>query len=95
MKTRNLLLAGTIVAGPLLSLAIPNVAAVAQTSPAMRLAVTAAAFGEWLSRSPYAGEITPSALQPYLNSVCETYSPDTRPQRLANMIRQAQAIGGK
>ena len=64
-------------------------------SPAMRLAVTAAAFGEWLARSPYAGEVTPGALLPYLNSVCETYSPDSRPQRLVSMIRQAQGMVGK
>jgi len=73
----------------------PKAPALDESSPAMRLAVTAAAFGEWLARSPYAGEVTPSALQPYLNSVCETYAPDSRPQRLAGMIRQAQAIAGK
>lgn len=66
-----------------------------EASPAMRLAVTASAFGEWLSRSPFSGEVTPGALQPYLNNVCETYAPDSRPQRLVGMLRQAQAIGGK
>jgi len=66
-----------------------------EASPAMRLAVSAAAFGEWLARSHYAGEITPGALLPYLNSVCETYAPDSRPQRLVSMIRQAVALSGK
>jgi Mg-chelatase subunit ChlD len=69
--------------------------ALEEASPAMRLAVTAAAFGEWLTRSPYAGEITPRALEPFLNSICQTYSWDSRPQRLATMIRQAQALEGK
>ena len=72
-----------------------KVATLDQSSPALRLAVTAAAFGEWLSRSPYAGEVKPSALQALLKGVCETYTPDSRPQRLSSMIRQAQAMGGK
>ncbi len=73
----------------------PKVAALDQSSPAMRLAATAAAFGEWLSRSPYAGEVTLSALQAYLSGVPEVYAPDPRPQRLGWMIRQAEAIAGK
>ncbi len=73
----------------------PKVATLDQSSPALRLATTAAAFGEWLARSPFAGEVKPSALQTLLNGVCETYTPDSRPQRLSSMIRQAQAIGGK
>src|SRR5206468_6566665 len=66
-----------------------------EASAAMRLAVTAAAFGEWLARSPYAGEVTPGALLPHLNGVSETYAPDSRPQRLGEMIRQARGVGGK
>ena len=71
-----------------------KVAPLEEASPAIRLAATAAAFGEWLSRSPYAGEVTPAALQPFLNTVCEIYAPDVRPQRLLSMIRQAQALVG-
>jgi Mg-chelatase subunit ChlD len=73
----------------------PKVPALDQAGPAMRLAVVASAFGEWLSRNPYAGEISPSALQTYLQGVPETFAPDPRPERLAWMIRQAQAIGGE
>jgi Mg-chelatase subunit ChlD len=72
-----------------------NVPALDQASPAMRLAVTAAAFGEWLARSPYASEVKLAALQSYLNGVPEVCAPDPRPERLAWMIRQAQSLGGK
>jgi Mg-chelatase subunit ChlD len=73
----------------------PAVPSLEQSSPAMRLAVSAAAFGEWLTRSPYASEVTLSPLLSYLGRVPETFAPDTRPQRLIGMIRQAQAINGK
>lgn len=73
----------------------PRAAALDQSSPALRLATGAAAFGEWLASSPYAAEVNLSALQNLLRDVPEHFSPDPRPQQLSNMIRQAQGIVGK
>ncbi|MEK7683944.1 MAG: von Willebrand factor type A domain-containing protein, partial [Verrucomicrobiota bacterium] len=73
----------------------PAVPALDQASPALRLAVASAALGEWLSRSPYAAEVTLNALQAYLAGVPEVFAPDPRPERLGWMIRQAQALAGK
>jgi Mg-chelatase subunit ChlD len=66
-----------------------------RASPAMRLAVTAASFAEWLARSPYAEEVSPAALQSVLRGVPEAYAPDPRPQRLAAMLQQARTISGQ
>jgi Mg-chelatase subunit ChlD len=66
-----------------------------QASPALRLAASASAFGEWLSSSPYAAEVTPDALLGYLNGIPEMYGADTRPKTLEWMVRQAKAITGK
>jgi secreted protein with Ig-like and vWFA domain len=69
--------------------------ALENATPAMRLAVTASAFGEWLSQSPSAADVTPAALQSYLTGLSATFAPDPRPARLETMIRQARAIAGK
>jgi hypothetical protein len=72
-----------------------RVPALDQASPALRLAATAAAFGEWLSGSPFAAEVTPAALQNQLRGVPEVFAPDPRPQRLASMISQVRTLTGK
>jgi Mg-chelatase subunit ChlD len=66
-----------------------------QSSPALRLATAAAAFGEMLSASPYASEVSNDRLIALLNGVPENFSPDPRPERLLNMVRQAQSILGR
>ena len=66
-----------------------------QASPALRLAVSAAAFAEWLISSPFAAEVTPDRLLGYLNGVPEIYGADSRPKRLEWMIRQAKGISGQ
>ncbi len=67
-----------------------------QSSPAMRLATTAAAFSEWLASSPYAAEVTSDRLLGYLSGVPGVYGADPRPQKLEWMIRQVKALtGGK
>ncbi|MEW6160121.1 MAG: von Willebrand factor type A domain-containing protein [Verrucomicrobiota bacterium] len=66
-----------------------------QASPAMRLAATAAAFGEWLERNPYVGDISLGALRNLLEGLPEHFAPDPRPSQLSVMIQQAQAITGK
>jgi secreted protein with Ig-like and vWFA domain len=66
-----------------------------QSSPALRLATAAAAFGEMLSASPYASEVSNDRLIALLNGVPEYFSPDPRPERLLNMVRQAQSIQGR
>jgi Mg-chelatase subunit ChlD len=72
-----------------------SVAALEQSSPAMRLAASASAFSEWLAASPYAGEVTPDRLLGYVRGVAEVYGADARPKRLEWMIRQAKSIAGK
>jgi len=66
-----------------------------QSSPAMRLAVTAAAFAEWLATSPFAGEVNPNRLLGTLSGVADAFGPDERPKQLEAMIRQAQSISGQ
>lgn len=67
----------------------------AKASASMRLATTAAAFGEMLSNNPYAAEVNSPALLALLDGVPHVFDPDPRPTQLANMIRQTQAIGGR
>ena len=74
---------------------VPRVPALDQSSPAMRLAVTASAFGEWLSTSPFAAEVKLPALQATLAGVPQVFAPDPRPQQLATMLQQARTLAGK
>jgi Mg-chelatase subunit ChlD len=73
----------------------PNVPALEEASPTMRLAATASAFSEWLAGSPYASEITSDKLLGIINGVPQTFSSDPRPQKLEWMIRQAKSISGR
>jgi Mg-chelatase subunit ChlD len=66
-----------------------------QSSSAMRLAVSASAFSEWLAGSPFAGEVSTDRLLGILSGVPEVYGADPRPKRLEWMIRQAKSISGK
>jgi hypothetical protein len=59
------------------------------------LAVTAAAFAEWLTSSPDTAEVTPDRLLGWLNGVPEAYTTDPRPKQLEWMIRQAQSLTAK
>jgi Mg-chelatase subunit ChlD len=72
-----------------------NALSLAQSSPALRLAATAAAFAEWLVASPFAGEVTLDELLIQLRGVPEIYGADGRPKQLEWMIRQAKGLGGK
>ena len=69
--------------------------ALAQSSPAMRLAATASAFSEWLAASPFAQEVAPDELLKTLSGVPEIYGADQRPKKLEWMIRQARSVAGK
>jgi Mg-chelatase subunit ChlD/anti-sigma factor RsiW len=66
-----------------------------RSSPAIRLAGTAAAFAEWLASSPFAAEIAPDRLLGLMSGVPESFGADPRPKKLEWMIRQAQSIRGK
>lgn len=66
-----------------------------ESSPAMRLAVTSAAFAEWLASSPFAGEVTPDKLLGAMAGVPDAFGPDARPKQLESMIRAAKSIGGQ
>ena len=59
---------------------------------ATRLAAVAGALAEWLAGSPYAAEITPDVLFPYLNGVPAEFGADPRPHRLEWMLHQAKAL---
>jgi Mg-chelatase subunit ChlD len=67
----------------------------AQSSPAMRLAATAAETAEWLSDSPFAQDVTPDELLNYLSGVPQVYGTDERPKQLEWMIREAKSVSGK
>ncbi len=69
--------------------------AMEKATPAMKLAMSASAFSEWLAGSPFAGEVTPDRLLGYLQGVPEFYGADGRPKKLEWMIRQAKTISGK
>jgi Mg-chelatase subunit ChlD len=66
-----------------------------QAPPSLRLATTASAFSEWLASSPFAGEVTPDALLPYMQGVPAAFDPDPRPSQLEWMIRQAKSVFGQ
>lgn len=72
-----------------------NATALAQSTPALRLAAVAAAFSEWLANSPFAADVSPDALLSQLSGVPETFRSDARPKQLEWMIRQAKSISGK
>ena len=69
--------------------------ALEQASPAMRLAVVAAEFSEWLAGSPFAQEVTPDELLKDLSGVPQVYGADQRPAQLEWMIRQAKSVAGQ
>lgn len=66
-----------------------------RASASMRLATTAAAFGEMLSGNPYAAEVNATGLLSLLGDAPRAFDPDPRPAQLASMLRQAQSIGGR
>ena len=72
-----------------------NAVSLEQSSPAMRLAVSASAFSEWLVASPFAGEVTPDRVLGVLSGVPEVFGADARPKKLEWMIRQAKSLEGK
>jgi hypothetical protein len=72
----------------------PQPPPLAQASPAMRLAATAALFGEYLARNPYAGEIQLKSLAALAENAARAFEPDPRPQQLVNMVQQALRLEG-
>jgi len=72
-----------------------NAVALAQASPALRLAATASAFSEWLAASPFAQEISPADLTQFMAGVPEFYGADERPKQLVLMLLQAKSLAGK
>jgi Mg-chelatase subunit ChlD len=66
-----------------------------KASPAMRLAVTAGTFAEWLMASPATEDLNLDQLLGYLKGVPEVYGTDPRPKQLEWMIRQAKNFAGK
>jgi Mg-chelatase subunit ChlD len=66
-----------------------------QSSPAMRLAITSAAFSEWLTQSPFGREVNLTELQRGYRNVPAAFPLEPRPSKLETMIRQAQSLSGK
>jgi hypothetical protein len=69
--------------------------ALADASPAMRLAATASAFSEWLAASPFAQEVTLDELTKLLSGVPQVYGADERPKQLETMLREAKSVAGQ
>jgi Ca-activated chloride channel family protein len=63
--------------------------------PAMRLAVVATGFAEWLTANPYAGNVTLPDLERFLAGVPENFVNDERPRELRRMIGLARTIAGE
>ena len=72
-----------------------NASLLEQSSPAMRLAGSAAAFAEWLVASPFAAEVTPDRVLGVMSGMPEVFGVDSRPKKLEWMIRQAKSIEGR
>jgi Mg-chelatase subunit ChlD len=72
-----------------------NALALETASPALRLAATAALFGERLSESPFAGGANSDRLLALLDGVPEAFEPDPRPRKLEWMLRQAKSVSGQ
>lgn len=70
------------------------VAPLDQAGHAIRLAGVAAAFSEWLARSPFGAEVAPERLLSCLTGVGDIYGADPRPKKLEWMIRQSMSIAG-
>lgn len=66
-----------------------------RAAPTLRLAAIASAFSEWLSGSPYAGDVQPGRLLAILQGVPAAFDPDPTPRMLETMLRQAQSISGR
>ncbi|HEX3627335.1 MAG TPA: von Willebrand factor type A domain-containing protein [Verrucomicrobiae bacterium] len=67
----------------------------AQSSPPMRLAASAAEISEWLADSPFAQEVTPDQLLNYMSGVPQIYGTDERPKQLEWLIREGKSVSGK
>lgn len=66
-----------------------------QAPAALRLAVAAAAFSEWLARSPFANEVQPRELLKQVEAIRPQFPYDSRPQELLKMLTRASAIQGQ
>jgi Mg-chelatase subunit ChlD len=64
------------------------------SSATLRLAGAAAAFAEWLTRSPFAAEVAPDRLLRLLEGVPEAFDLDPRPEQLRRMITQGMTLAG-
>jgi Mg-chelatase subunit ChlD len=73
----------------------PTATPIEQSSAAMKLAVSSAAFSEMLASNPFAAEVTSDRLLKILSGVPETFGVDPRPKKLEWMIRQAKSISGR
>jgi hypothetical protein len=69
--------------------------ALEQAPASLRLAATAAAFGEWLAASPHAAEATPDRLLATLRGAPEAWPSDPRPAQLQRMLQQARSLRGQ
>jgi Mg-chelatase subunit ChlD len=69
--------------------------ALEQAKPAMRLAAAAAGFAEWLSDSPFAAEVSPTALRRVLVGVPEFFGANSRTKQLTDAVAAAGRLTGK
>lgn len=68
--------------------------ALEHASDTLRLAAVAGAFAEWLSRSPFAEQVTLDRLLSLANDLPARFQPDPRPRQLQQMLQQARSLAG-
>lgn len=63
--------------------------------PSLRLASSAASFGEWLAGGGQTGEVSLGAMATHLRGVAGVFAPDPRPQQFEAMLGKARSITGQ
>jgi len=69
----------------------PNIPALSEASPSLRVACVATLFAEYLSHPLHSANIDPARLKTYLRDLPPDFAADTRILQLRKMIQQAEA----
>jgi hypothetical protein len=64
----------------------------AEASPSLRLAASAATFAEWLGRSPFAADVDPSVIQKLLNGLEQSFPSDSPVKAFQQMVVGAHRL---
>jgi Mg-chelatase subunit ChlD len=69
-----------------------KVPVLAEASPSLRLAASAATFAEWLGRSPFAADVDPSVIQKLLNGLEQSFPSDSPVKAFQQMVVGAHRL---